>query len=94
MGKFRMFPNLTTSLSGKGTPGTAGEKPTQMETSSDIPVCCMLQEDISDLDQAGRNFNKERSKAESTLSFFRYCSGVPHLGSKNDTWLTHMRKIF
>lgn len=94
MGKFRMFLNLTTSLSGKGAPGTAGEKPTQMETSSDIPGCCMLQEDISELDQAGRNFNKERSKAESTLSFFRYCSGVPHLGSKNDTWLTHMWEIF
>lgn len=67
-----MFLNLITSLSCKGTPGTAGEeKPTQMETSSDIPVCRVLQEDISELDQAGRDFNKERSKAESTLSFLQ-----------------------
>ena len=67
-----MFLNLITSLSCKGTPGTAGEEnPARMEISSDIPVCRVLQEDISELDQAGRDFNKERSKAESTLSFFR-----------------------
>ena len=82
MGKFRMFLNLTTSLSGKGAPGTAGEKPTQMETSSDIPGCCMLQEDISELDQAGRNFNKERSKAES-LTCGKFFKALKKLNFKN-----------
>ena len=66
MSKFRMFLNLITSLSCKGvTPGTAGEaKPTQMELYSDIPVCRMLQEDISELDQAGRDFSKEAKQSQ------------------------------
>jgi len=60
-----MFLNLITSLSCKGTPGTAGEaKPTQMEISSDIPVCRLLQENISELDQAGRDFSKEAKQSQ------------------------------
>lgn len=62
--------------------------------SGDIPVRHMLKEDVTKLDRGGGDFGTERSRAESALSFFTQSSGVPGLGSKNNSWSTHIWKCF